>query len=128
MLCDLLVFTNLPFLAAAIIAFNKQFYIWCILLSVVFFASTAYHSNQHDAWLGIMDRICALCTCMVIGGLAILQSSRLSLSTGFICGIVGLCMFLHDHTNGYDDPIQCLTHSLWHIMAAVTCIIFISSF
>lgn len=125
---ELLVVTNLPFLASSLLAFSKGFWIWSILLTVVFVASTAYHTNHHSAWMKFMDRACAGFTILFIGGLALLHSSRSSLSMGLISGIVGLCMFLHDNHDGYNDPAVCLTHSLWHILAALSSIIFIQSF
>jgi hypothetical protein len=128
MLHDVLIVTNLPFLVAAIVAFNKRFYIWCIMLLVVFLASTAYHSTDHSPTMAIFDRACAVIVVFIITSLALMRSSHLPLSFGFMSGVIGLVFFWHEEAKGYADPAQCLTHSFWHIVAAVTCIIFLASF
>ena len=128
MLYDLLIVTNLPYLAAALFALTKEQYIFCILLLIVFFASTAYHSNHHEAWMGLLDRCCAVFTCLVIGSIAVARSHHVPLSMGIISGVVALCMFWDAQDGGYSNPDYCVTHSMWHILTAFTSIMFMASY
>lgn len=123
----MLVVTNLPFLVAAMIAFQKRFYVWCMMLLMVFVASTAYHSCNHPFVMALFDRVCASVVVVVITCVAMLQCSQTFLSLGFVTAIVGLTLFWHDEVDGYQDHNLCFTHSLWHICASVTCILFLVS-
>ena len=127
MLYDLLIVTNIPFLVAALVALHKRFYVWCLLLLLVFVASTAYHSHDHQHWLGVCDRLIAITTCVIIGSVGLFKSSKNWLSLGIVLMVVSMYLFNMVHEEGYSDPEHCLVHSLWHIMASLTSIVLIIS-
>jgi len=123
--------SNLAFALPAVIATVKNMPLLSVAMCVVAVSSYFYHLNHSCGSARMVDIAVAFITFLFMIVLILCSGSAWLGSAAAATGMIGLALFLDvghsDSSRDYECPKFCVTHSLWHIMMALTASLGIAS-
>ena len=125
-LAESLVVTNVVYLAGALLALARGYFVMCVMLLVVFTASNAYHGSGHTCC-----RVVDVCSSLLAFGLLLGAGFRtippIVLVVLFVMGPLSLHFFLDDATGGYDHVGTAASHCWWHLLSGAGALVLVGS-